>query len=228
LALALGLVFAAIVAFVLLREDGIDSARSVLENGWGWLQEASPIVFFTTMTLALLLPIPASLFYVTAGSIYGITPSLVWIIPVLVVNSLIVHWASSSFLRPGLEWLVERRGHAVPALAAKSDQILFISLIRITPGIPYFLQNLILALAGVDRLPFLLISVPVQMIYATGFVALGRSAFDGELGLAVAAIALIAAASITARLIHKRLESSSPVIAAESEPGLQTDVGAAD
>jgi len=194
------------MAFLILQLGGVDMLTDRFLEGWGWLEQAPPVVFFATMAIALLFPTPASVFYVTAGSLYGIVPALLWIPPTLLLNNLIVHWASTSFLRPTVERLVERRGRALPSLETKADQRLFITLIRMTPGVPYFLQNLVLALAGVDRLPFLLISVSVQMIYATGFVVLGRSAFEGELGLAVFALALIAAAAVGARLVHKRLQ----------------------
>jgi hypothetical protein len=44
------------------------------------------------------------------------------------------------------------------------------------------------------------------MIYAVGFVVLGRSAFEGDYGVAVIAIALIVVVSICARIAHKRLK----------------------
>ena len=50
------------------------------------------------------------------------------------------------------------------------DEIFFITLIRLTPGIPYFLQNWILAVAQLDLVRFLVLSVAIQMIYVTGFV----------------------------------------------------------
>ena len=174
------------------------------------LDGAPPLLFFGVMALAILLPIPASLFYVAAGSIYGIPASIAWTVPALVINTLLVHVASTGFLRPGLERLVARRGKEVPRLRSKADQNLFITLVRITPGIPYFLQNLVLALAGVDRVPFVLISVAVQMIYATGFIVLGRSAFEGELGLGAVAVGLLAAVAIVARLVHARLRPAVP------------------
>jgi hypothetical protein len=43
------------------------------------------------------------------------------------------------------------------------------------------------------------------MIFVIGFVVLGRSAFEGELGLAIFALALIVGGSIGARVLHARL-----------------------
>ena len=151
-----------------------------------------------------LFPVPLSLFYIAAGPLYGIVPSLLWIIGATIVNNLIIHTISTSFLRPWLEAIVARRGQTIPRVTTKGDQTLLIALIRIAPGIPYFLQNLILGLSGVDRLRFVLVSLPVHMIWATGFVVLGRSAFEGEFGLAIGVVALIVAAMVCARFAFKR------------------------
>ena len=94
-------------------------------------------------------------------------------------------------------------------MTSSGDQTLFILLVRITPGIPYFLQNWTLGLAGVKRMPFIILTVAIQMVYAAGFVILGRSAFEGRAGLAIGAVALLVFASIFARIVHLRLKSSS-------------------
>jgi len=95
----------------------------------------------------------------------------------------------------------------IPEPSGRSDELLLILLVRITPGIPFFAQNLLLGLADVDLLLALLVSLPIQMIFATGFVVLGQSAFDGNLGMAVLAVGLIGSASIAARLLHRRFGS---------------------
>lgn len=198
-----------VVGVALLRAIGIETALAWVMAMWERLQTAPPIVFFGAMALLTLFPIPLTPFYIAAGSLYGVVPSLLWIPPAILLNNLIAHAMTTSFLRPWLESIVTARGHAIPTLRTKRDQNLFIAMVRITPGIPYFLQSLVLGLAGTDRLRFLVISLPVHMVYVVGFVVLGRSAFDGDFGFAVGAVALLVFVSFCARIAHQRLRRAA-------------------
>ena len=188
---------------------GFDRIADWILLAWQTLKDAPPIVFFGAMSILTIFPVPLTPFYIAAGSIYGIVPSLLWIPPAIVLNNWIAYTLTTGFLRPRLQALVAKRGYSIPTLVSKREQTFFITMVRITPGPPYFLQSLVLGLAGVDRTRFLVLSLPIHMIFVVGFVVLGRSAFDGELGLAVAAVALILAASIFARFALKRLRAAS-------------------
>jgi len=194
---------------LLLREIGTDAALDWVVAAWTRLQEAPPIVFFGAMAILTVFPVPLSPFYIVAGPLFGILPALLWIPPAIVLNNLISYTLTTSFLRPRLQALVARHGQAIPTFKSKRDQSLFIAMVRITPGVPFFLQSLLLGLAGVDRLRFLVISISVHMVYVVGFVVLGRSAFDGEYGAAIFAFALLVIASIGARFVHQRLNQVS-------------------
>ncbi len=180
-------------------------AQAALES----VRSAPPLVFFGAFVVATLLPFPIALFYLAAGVVYGIGPALAWIAGCLVVSNLILHTAARSILRPTLESLVARRGHRIPRFESSLDEALFITLIRLTPGFPYFLQNLILAAAQLDLMRFVVLSVAIQMIYVTGFVVLGRSALDGQLGWAVGGLALLVAVAAGARVLAKRRGGAS-------------------
>jgi uncharacterized membrane protein YdjX (TVP38/TMEM64 family) len=175
-------------------------ARAALES----IRQTPPLLFFAALVVATFLPVPVALFYLTAGVAYGIAPALAWIAGSLVVSNVLIHTASRTVLRPTLEALVARRGHRIPRFDSALDEALFITLIRLTPGIPYFLQNLVLAVAKLDLLRFVVLSVAIQMIYVTGFVVLGRSALEGQLGWAIGGLALIVAVAAGARMLAKR------------------------
>ena len=200
----------AVIALATVAMLGAEEARTLVEQAGAWLQRAPAPIFFAVMTLAIMAPVPATAFYVTAGPIYGVPQSLLWIALVLATNALLVHAIGSSVLRPRLEAMVAGRGLRTPRLARRSDQLMFLAVMRITPGIPYFIQSWAIVLAGVDRARFVLISVVVQMFYATGFVVLGRSAFEGRLGGVVFAVAFLVAAGIAARRLHRRLAPRAP------------------
>ena len=200
---AVGLIVLVSVVGVVI---GFDALAATLGEAWSLLKKAPAPVYFGVASVLIALPIPASILYATAGPIYGVVPSILWIVPTLVVNSLLVHAIGSTSLRPALRRMVARRGSELPRFESRSDQLFFTTLARVTPGVPYFLQSWAIVLAGVDRTPFVLISVAVQIFYATGFVLLGRSAFEGRLGTVAVAIAFLVAAGLGARLLHVRLQ----------------------
>jgi uncharacterized membrane protein YdjX (TVP38/TMEM64 family) len=187
---------------------GPDEARRLATDGWERLQTAPPLAFFAVVFVSSFLPVPVSLLYAAAGTLYGITTTLIWIAPTAALANLLIHFICSSFLRPTLIRQVEKRGHAIPQLESQADQTLLITLVRITPGFPYFLQNWLLGLAGVELMRFLAITLVIHTFYASGFVILGRSAFEGELGMVVFAIALLVAVSIIARVVHGRIQAT--------------------
>lgn len=174
------------------------------------LRGVPPLLFFGAFVVATFVPFPVGLFYLAAGAIHGVGPALAWIAASLTVSNLILHTAAHAYLRPRLEPLVVRRGYRIPRFESGLDEILFITLIRLTPGIPYFLQNLILAAARLDLVRFLVLSVAIQMLYVTGFVVLGRSALDGQLGWALAGLAALVALSAVARIVVRRRKPGEP------------------
>ena len=199
-------------------------AMDLLRGAWAALLAAPAPVYFGVLTLALVGPVPISVFYVTAGPIYGIGPALAWIAPTLALNALLVHAIGTTAVRPRLAAWIERRGLHIPLLEEPSDQLLFATVVRITPGIPYFLQSWAIVLAGIRRGVFVVLSVAIQMVYATGFVVLGRGAFEGRLGLAATALAFLVVAGLVARHIHRRLRDRAPALVEPIDPlDVETD-----
>lgn len=202
-----GLVCLGVAATAWAEGDASASRETLpawIQTALDGIRGAPPLLFFSAFVVATFLPVPIALFYLAAGVAYGIGPALGWIAGSLVVSNLIIHTASRTFLRPMLEALVARRGHSIPRFDSGLDEALFITLIRLTPGIPYFFQNLILAVAKLDLMRFVVLSVAIQMIYVTGFVVLGRSALDGSLTWALAGLALLVALTVGARRLSKR------------------------
>jgi uncharacterized membrane protein YdjX (TVP38/TMEM64 family) len=203
--------------------EGVGAAASgptmLLQATVDGLRASPPILFFTAFLVASLLPFPIALFYVTSGAAYGIPASLAWIAGALVVSNLLLHAASRSLLHPAFQALAARRGHRIPVFDSPLDEALFIGLVRITPGIPYFLQNVILAAARLDLLRFVVLSVAIQMIYATGFVVLGRSALEGRLAWALAALVFVVVLAVGARWMTKRRAIARRGQADDSAPG---------
>lgn len=95
------------------------------------------------------------------------------------------------------------RDRPIPDLTRRNAWRLGV-LLRITPGIPYAMQNIVL---GVVKLPFLVyltVSIPIQSLYAIGFMVSGGAIFQGEIGLAITAFAFLIVIILVARIYQSR------------------------
>ena len=214
---------------------GVGGLGQRIEEYWIGLQTMPPLVYFTTMALICILPVPISPFYVAAGPLFGFSTALLWIAPSIAANQLLAHHLTDGVLRPSFEALLSGRGYLIPKPRSKSEENLLTALIRVTPGVPYAIQNWILGLAGVERVRYLAISWPIQMLHATAWVLLGQSAFEGRMGVASLAIGLIIVFALIARWVGSRLRASRKVVADgnrledtlvmdDSQPPIETSV----
>lgn len=173
-----------------------------------------PFVFFSVMAVVCVLPVPASLFYVFGAAAYGPATALAWASLGIAGNVWLGQTLSARALRPLAMRLLARRNATIPSLRGGRDDALVIALVRITPGVPLFVQNCVLGLANADLPLSLAISTPIQLAYATGFALFGQAAFHGRLGGTLLGLALIASVSLVARLLHRRLSahaSAAPI-----------------
>jgi uncharacterized membrane protein YdjX (TVP38/TMEM64 family) len=87
----------------------------------------------------------------------------------------------------------------------RGDHLRLILIMRLTPGIPFFLQNYLL---GFLRAPFLLylpISILANGIIGTGFVLSGVGLADGNLMPTITGVSLIAVGVVLTQMIRRWL-----------------------
>ena len=114
------------------------------------------------------------------------------------------HPATLLLLLATLKGLVLRR-HSLPEVS-RSNAVQIGLLLRLTPGIPYALQNVALGVIGLPFGIYLLVSLPVQSLYTVAFIVTGGAIFEGRAGLAVTAGLLLVALVVATRLVsrHRR------------------------
>lgn len=189
----------------------LEAAGALVRSNLALLGTPSPFVFFGVMAVVCVLPVPVSAFYVAGAAIYGSQTTLAWVGLALAINIWLAQTLAARTLRPFALRLLAARKIRPPELRDANDVLAFVVLVRIAPGVPFFAQNLVLGLADVDRLRSLVVSLPIQLVFASGFVLLGQSAFEGRLGVAAAAIGMIGSLSLAARLVHRRLAQRLPL-----------------
>jgi uncharacterized membrane protein YdjX (TVP38/TMEM64 family) len=109
-------------------------------------------------------------------------------------------------------WLV-RRGIAIPRLRS-TDELRFLLLFRIAPGMPLFLQNYILGLAEVGFGRYLAVSLLAQVPYALGFVWFGQALTQSSGWKVVLTVAGLVALALSVSLLRSwlsRRQSVQPV-----------------
>lgn len=75
---------------------------------------------------------------------------------------------------------------------------------RITPGIPYALQNIVLGIVGMQLKPYLLVSIPITAVWTIGFIVTGGAIFEGRAGLAIMGVLLLVVLVIITKMIREK------------------------
>lgn len=109
---------------------------------------------------------------------------------------------ASGPLRDVLRRIVSRR-RELPQLTERNALRLGL-ILRITPGVPYALQNIVLGILGMRLKPYLLVSIPISGLWTIGFIVTGGALFEGRTGLAIFGVLLLIVLVIATRMIRQK------------------------
>lgn len=210
--LKLGLVACVLVAGAVLVLTGVD-VRALIEQGMNLIRSAGLVAFFTAMALTPAVGMPATVFTLTAGPVFG--PKLgmplvvVLCMGAILINVALTHFLARRALRPLLEKLLARLGYKLPQVAPEDMTDLAI-IVRVTPGSPFPVQNYLLGLANVPFGRNLLVAFVVQAVYTPAFVLFGDALMHGKGKLAVIAVGLLVVAAAGTNLLRKHFAKKKP------------------
>lgn len=201
--LAVVAVVLVVAALVLLR--GVD-VRGAIEAGLETIRGAGPVAFFGAMALLPAVGVPASVFTLTAGPVFGpkLGMPLVVVLSVaaMMFNIVMTYFLARRALRPVLEKLIQRLGYKLPEVPPEDMTDLTI-IVRVTPGSPFPVQNYLLGLAGVPFGKYLLVSFIVQVIYTPAFVLFGDALLHGKGKMVMIAASLLVVAVVVTHWVRK-------------------------
>lgn len=182
LVVAAVVLLAAIAAFVLIVARGID-VRQIASDLVAFLRSAGPVFFFIGMALMPALGAPIAAFSLAAGPAFsdqlGVPTVMVLAMCALTVNMSASYLLARRLLRPAVVALLARFNYQLPQVNGRSINDLAV-LLRITPGIPFPVQNYLLALAGVPFLRYLLISCVIAFPLNLALIAFGDALLKGN------------------------------------------------
>ncbi len=203
-----------IIGLYLLWQSGytLDTFKSQLDTLTSTIAQY-PVAIYIAILLIGGLPLPLSPVLIIGGGVftelYGLPTSLLICYSAMVLNMLWTYVLARYPLRSLIAKLISRFSDKIPELP---DEHKFKAalIIRITPGIPFFLQNYFLGFSAIPFKQYILISCLIQAFYTSGFVISGGAIFEGKTGLAIAGISILIVLSLVFSWLRKRNAVADP------------------
>ena len=193
----------ALAALLLLREKDLHAlAVRVL----GALQRLGPWAFFSAMALLPAVGVPLLTFSLTAAPAFAGRMGMAGVVAAglaaITVNLVLAYWIARWALRPWVVRLLAFFGHRAPRVEL-SDMGDFIVLLRVTPGIPFPVQNYLLGLVDAPFRKYFLISCAASWAVNVGFIIFGGALQSGKGKMIFTALGLIVAAAAATHLVRR-------------------------
>ena len=208
IALLIG-VFLAAVLFCFFREEAA-GLMHYISGGSDRLLEilraAGPFGFFLAMAFLPTFGIPITFFNVSAAPAFAESmgfPLLILCVALsLLVNLLFSYVLIRYLLRPWAERLLRWMGYRLPVVPESAHATLTI-LLRVTPGPPFLVQNLILGLLAIPLRLYMLVSLPLALLNSIVFIFFTDAIVEGNGRQIMAAGGLLVALLILLRFLRK-------------------------
>jgi uncharacterized membrane protein YdjX (TVP38/TMEM64 family) len=199
-------VFSALAVYLLwISHPEVTYWLNLLNQGHAFL-EANPWALIATLATLPGLGFPSSpvliLFGLVLAPRYGIPTTLALAIG---AQSLCTTWTYALAAGP-LRSLLTRyvlRHRELPEMSDGNTLRLGL-IMRLTPGIPYALQNIVLGILGMRLRPYLLVSIPTTSIWTAGFVITGGAIFKGQVGWAITGVIMIIVLVLATRMWSRK------------------------
>jgi len=171
-----------------------------------WKSTAGPVPFFIALAILPVIGFPTTPFYLIAGATFDLPTALGGSLLALGVNLTLSYLLARGPLRSLLEKWLARSGRKLPQVE-KLGYWRFTLMVKFLPGLPTFMKNSAVALAGVPFPIFFGLSLAISGLYAAGFIVLGESAFDRDYSRGIITLLAISAIAGVIFLIHRRKTS---------------------
>lgn len=187
---------------------------SQIQLGLQLLRAAGPVTFFLAMALLPAAGAPLSFFCLTAGPVFGpqlgMTAVLFWSLLAIAVNISVSFLLARRVLRPPLSSLLGRLGYQLPQVQAAGSNELIV-LLRVTPGVPFAVQNYLLGLSGVGFGRYLLVSCAIAFPLNAGIIYFGEALLQGQAGATLVGLLAVLAALAAIQLVRRHFRRATAV-----------------
>lgn len=201
----------ALVGVLVLR--GLD-LRVLVERAMTALRSAGPSVYFSAMAVLPAVGVPVLPFLLPVGPIFGERLGMGLVVALslgaLTVNLVFTYLLARYALHGLLKKFLTRFGYKLPSVD-QGDATDLAIIVRATPGIPFFVQNYLLGLAGVPFWKYLTISCLFSWSYSTAFVLFSDALLHGKGKTAMLAASLLVVAVAATHLSRKHYAAKRPL-----------------
>lgn len=208
LTLAIGGAVLAVIGVLALREIGVARLVQLFDQFVAIIRDMGPWVFFSAMTILPAVGAPLMAFNLVAGEAFApqmtMPGVIVTVAAVIAANLGLTYWLSRYALRPLLARLVARYGYAVPRVT-RENALTVTLLVRLTPGLPYFLQCYLLGLAEVPLRLFMIVSWLAVVPISCSAVVLGKAAREGHLGKIGAVLGVMVVVVVLVQMVRRKV-----------------------
>jgi uncharacterized membrane protein YdjX (TVP38/TMEM64 family) len=164
-----------------------------------WCAQANPIFYILALAILPYVGVPSSLIYFAAGGVYGPVKGVCWSAVGLAINLTLGYLIGTRWLRGFVTRWLEQKGWRREVPPGEFGRLVVLT--RILPGPPLVAQNLFLAVAGVPFGQYFILSLPLTLLYAAGFLLTSGALFEGNSKLVVAGVTLMVALALLAHII---------------------------
>lgn len=188
-------------------QSGVDA--EMLGDGWEatqcWLAGNRWWLF---MALVILpgFPVPTSMLLLLTGTVWVERPVVGCLVALagIALNMVWTHWLAAGPGRKLVAKWLEALALRLPVIPA-GDHVRMTLVFRLTPGVPFFLQNYLLGFFGVPFRIYLPLSLLCNGFLTCAFVLGGAGISSGRLGSAISGVSVLVAAVIGLRWIRARM-----------------------
>jgi uncharacterized membrane protein YdjX (TVP38/TMEM64 family) len=192
------------IGFLALRMNLGDHVKRCLD----YVRAEGAGMFFVAMAVLPLCGFPLSAFILSAGPVFApsLGPSVVIAcgMGALAFNVSLSYWFAAFGLRPWMERVIIWLGYQVPKLPAGREWE-FNLVLRVVPGVPFFVQNYVLGLARVRFGIYMLVAMTVPSAYLMIAVLAGDALAQGDQRKLMIAGVLFAVVGAILHVLRKRL-----------------------
>ncbi len=170
------------------------------------IRDAGPVAFFTAIAVLPAFGVPTLTLILPAGPAFGerlgMGNVVLFTSLALMVNFILTYFLARRALRPLLEKLIVRLGYELPKVEA-GDTTDLIVILRLTPGIPFCVQNYLLGLGEVPFGKCFALSLLFCLPQNGAFVLFGDALVHGKGKMILMAGGLIVALVAGTHLLRK-------------------------
>ena len=194
--------------FVAWRMGLVEWALAMKEPVLGWCRSNSFILFAAIIILPGL-AFPVAPLLILAGAVWGSNPQACAIsLLAVILNICWTHLLAAGPLRHRIIRLLGSRLRVW--LDMPTNDLMRVScLLRVTPGVPLFIQNYAIGILGIPLRYSVLLAAPITGLYVCGFVLTGGAIFEGQIGALILGISILIAATLTIKIIRGRINQTT-------------------